>query len=50
MGKEGAYGGWGRRVRIGCYIRVERSAQLERVGCDQDAWLVGDRASPSGTR
>ena len=34
----------------GCYVRVERSARLERVGCDQDAWLVGDGASPSGTR
>ena len=33
-----------------CYIRVERSAQLEWRGCDQDVLLSGDEASASGTR
>ena len=32
-----------------CYVQVERSAQLERRGCDQDVWLSGDEASASGT-
>ena len=33
-----------------CYVRVERSARLERRGCDQDIWLSGDKASASGTQ
>ena len=32
-----------------CYVRVERSARLERRGCDQDALLSGDGACASGT-
>ena len=34
----------------GCYVRVERSAQLEQRGCDQDVWLSDDEASASGTQ
>ena len=28
---------------------MERSAQLERAGCDQDVWLTEGGASASGT-
>ena len=33
-----------------CYVRVERSAQLERGGCDQDVWLSGYEATASDTQ
>ena len=33
-----------------CYVRVLRSARLERRGCDQDIWLSGDKAFASGTQ
>ena len=33
-----------------CYVQVERSARLERRGCDQGVWLSGDKASASDTQ
>ena len=33
-----------------CYVRVERSARLERAGYDQVAWLIVTRDFASGTR
>ena len=37
-------------MALGCYVRVERSARLERGGCDQDVWLSGDEVSASDTQ